>query len=502
MAAPAERWTITDEDRAAAKEIVARAREAERARVAIARVDHAEFCRYTLRDERTGAPIENGPLHVAFHDLIAANDQVVIWSHIESGKTNQITIGEVLATLAQNPNARIAIVSKTERQARKFVRSIKRYIERSVEVRTLAPHLKPGEPWAAIEITVSRDSSSKDPSVQAVGTNGNIIGSRVDLVIVDDILSVSNTRTQRARDELEEWFQANIVGRVVEGGRIIVLGTAWHPDDLLHRLARRPGWVSRRFGVLDRKGRPTWPQRWSLRRIAQKRRALGPLEARRQLDCRAVADDERRFEDEWIARSIRNGDGLMLVPRIDPSELPDGAWCVTGIDVAAKKKRPGALTVFFTLLVYPNGDRQVVDVRAGRFTAPQIRDLALHVHDSFGSTIYVEDNGVQSWMIEIVGEERAIPIWPFTTGSNKWHPSFGVESLGVEMANGKWIVPSDDGIAEKPIRPFIEAMQAFDPQQHTPDHLMAAWIAREGARSRGRAQRRGSVGISVIGARA
>ena len=62
-------------------------------------------------------------------------------------------------------------------------------------------------------------------------------------------------------------------------------------------------------------------------------------------------------------------------------------------------------------------------------------------------------------------------------------PAFGIESLAAEMANGKWIIPSLDGLPLTPeVSALIDEMLFYSPDKHTGDHLMAAWFAREGAR--------------------
>lgn len=489
---------------AVAEALIESARVVERARITVARHDPCEFARYVLRDEKTGAPIANAPPHQRFHEILDRHPKAVIWSHIESGKTNQVTIARPLFDLARDRGCRVAVVSKSAPQARKFLRSIKGYIQRSRELHALAPGLRPSrDNWAVTAITVDRDGYAKDASVSALGVGTQFLGARLDRIYLDDVLGTSNTRTKRARDDTEEWYDVNLGGRLADDGRVAAVGTAWHVDDLYHRLAKRDGWTGHRFGVLDPRGRPTWPERWPLRRIRAWEREHGSIESARQLHVRAITDEERQFKSEWIDIAIANGDGIDLIEFLDPGDLPPGAFVVTGVDLAAKKKRVGALTVFWTILVYANGDRQLLHVRRGRFTAPAIRDIAIEVHERFGSILFVEDNGVQSWMRELIGERSAVPVWPFQTNANKWDPAYGVASIGAERELGKWIFPSDDGVVAPAIEPLIEGLDLFDPNAHTADDLMALWIAREGARHLTRRLGGGgagrSVGVRVIG---
>ena len=60
----------------------------------------------------------------------------------------------------------------------------------------------------------------------------------------------------------EAWFDRSVLGRVVANGRVIVLGNAWHPEDLLHKLAAwQNSWVAERYGIVDEDGKSRWPER-------------------------------------------------------------------------------------------------------------------------------------------------------------------------------------------------------------------------------------------------
>jgi len=64
-------------------------------------------------------------------------------------------------------------------------------------------------------------------------------------------------------------------------------------------------------------------------------------------------------------------------------------------------------------------------------------------------------------------------VRPFTTGRNKVHPEFGIESLAAEMAAGKWIIPNRDGKMHSEVEALINEMLYYDPKAHTGDRLMS-----------------------------
>jgi hypothetical protein len=154
--------------------------------------------------------------------------------------TQQMAIGRTLWKLGRDPSRRIAVISNTFGQAQKIVRTIAQYIERPGIIHEIFPNLRRGEPWTANMLTVKRETTSKDPSVQACGVHGNITGARLEDILGDDLLDFENTRTHALRQDLADWFNATLVGRLTNNGTIYVIGTAFHPDDLLHRFVH-PG---------------------------------------------------------------------------------------------------------------------------------------------------------------------------------------------------------------------------------------------------------------------
>jgi hypothetical protein len=161
--------------------------EAVEAHLHAARQDPAAFASYVMRDERTGWPVELAPVHLEWHDLFDREHRLVLWSHIESGKT-QTLIGRVLWALGSDPSTRVGLVSNTATQAEKLLRSVARYIETSAELQQVFPHLRRADQWTTTAITVERPVVSKDPSVQAFGVHGAVLGARLDLLILDDVL--------------------------------------------------------------------------------------------------------------------------------------------------------------------------------------------------------------------------------------------------------------------------------------------------------------------------
>ncbi len=448
-----------------------------------ARTDFCIFAEFVCKDDETGEPIKMAPIHRHWAKLCEEHKRLLIWSHINSGKTTQLSILRTVWELGKNPRLRFAILSNTSSIAIKIVRAIAGYIKNSPEVRKVFPNLRPDPegPWTNSELTVVRGGGIKDPSVRAVGVHGSLTSGRVDRLIIDDILDPENTDTEQNRKSLEGWYKAVAVGRLTPNAKVLVVGTAYHPQDLLHKLARQRGMRAVRFPVINSAGIVAWPDAWPPERIAEMREELGPAEFARQLLCRARDDDEARFKQAWIDIAMEKGEGLKLIYSLET--VPEGCRTFTGVDLASSRKRKSDETVFFTFIEDTKGNRLLLWIEAGKFTANDIVRKALEHRQRYHGTIIVENNGAQDFIYQLLEEgDRDLPVVPHTTTKAKHDPILGVEGLAGELQKGRWIIPNDHKKVGVQVDIWISEMLFYSPKAHTGDRLMACYFARDYAR--------------------
>ena len=460
----------------------------------VARRDVNEFIEYVGRDEETGKPLVQAPIHEDFQNLANVHSRLIVWAHIEAGKTQQFSVLRPLWLLGRDSTLRIAVISRTKDQAMKIADAAKNYIEKSEELHDVFPHLTPGKKWSSASFNVAQavPSWKKDRNFQALGVGSAVLGARLDIVILDDVLDWTNTRTDEQRKAIAKWYAKQVAGRLTRRGRIIIAGNAWHPEDLMHALAVNTGvWFSRKFPVLDDKtGVPTWPEQWPADRI-EKWKQENPTEWQRQLFCIAAADGDQRFKEEWIRRCLARGDGRGMPYAL--RVVPKGYRTYTGVDIGTRKTKKSGLTVLFTICVHPNGDREVLCVESGKWTGPEIVAKIRDVHRRYLSIVLVEDNAAQIFIQQFASrddEGRPLPVMPFTTGKNKTDPDFGIESMAIELHNGVWIIPSKAGVPlTQEVAEWITEMLDYSRAAHTGDRLMASWFSREGSgRKKAKAQ--------------
>lgn len=126
--------------------------------------------------------------------------------------------------LYMNPQRRILVASASKAKADEFSIFTKQIINEF----PLVAHLKPreGQRDSNLAFDVGPAGPSQAPSVKSLGINGNLTGSRADIIIPDDIENPGNSYTQAMREKLStsiKEFDALLTPK--PDSRIIYLGT-------------------------------------------------------------------------------------------------------------------------------------------------------------------------------------------------------------------------------------------------------------------------------------
>lgn len=143
----------------------------------------------------------------------------------------------------------------------------------------------------ALDYRISRESRSagrwrtdKGGEYFATGIRGPLAGRRADLIIVDDpVKSYAEADSRYHRDRVWDWYRADLTTRLKPRGRLALVMTRWHEDDLAGRLlSRQPEkWrvvrlpaVAQERDALGRKlDEPLWPE-WEGAAVLEDRRMI------------------------------------------------------------------------------------------------------------------------------------------------------------------------------------------------------------------------------------
>ena len=178
----------------------------------------------------------------------ADKNRVLINVPPEHAKSTTITVNYSTYRIAMDPNVRIIVVSKTLIKAREFVYAIKQRLSHPRWSKLQALYAPPGgwkqdaDTWRVDTVYLgneARDSSEKDPTLQALGMGGQIYGARADLIILDDVITTANAHEW---EKQIDWLQKEVITRLGKNGKLLVVGTRIAANDLYRELRNPKHW--------------------------------------------------------------------------------------------------------------------------------------------------------------------------------------------------------------------------------------------------------------------
>jgi hypothetical protein len=433
----------------------------------------------------------------------------------EHAKTTTISINYCVWRICKDPNVRIVLVSKTDKMAQEWLFAIK---SRLTHPRWATLQMAFGPPggwradadvWTASRVYLARDSTEKDPTVQTLGIGGQIYGARADLIVCDDCIVLSNAH--QFEPQLR-WIQQEVLTRINEYGRLLVVGTRVDSVDLYKELRNPERYPSNESpwtylaqpAVLEYSDNPKdwktlWPRnkepwqgskdkkdkdgfypRWDGPHLSRRRSTLAPKTWAMAYQ-QANVEEDSTFDTAMVRACIngmrspgrlhpeipgvkRGMTGLYIIGSMDPAMVGDTGVIVMGVDRGERK-------------------RWVLDGRLKTGATPQwIRQTIKELTDLYGIHEWrIERNAFQAYLVQDpeIAEwlaDRGIRLSEHTTGRNKWDVSFGVASMAPLFEFKLIDLPSTS--KSEPIKQLVEQLITWSPETKAKtDMVMALWFA-------------------------
>jgi hypothetical protein len=462
-----------------------------------------------------------------------ANNRILLNIPPNHAKSMTVTVDYVTYKIVNNPNFRVLIVSQTQRLAADFLYAIKQrlthpmYEELQQAYAAGVGFNTKTASWQATRVTFGdelRESSEKDPNLEAVGIGGQIYGKRADMIIIDDAVTLSNANDFERQIK---WLTQDVRSRLNPTGKLIVVGTRVSAVDLYKELRspdRYPGglvpWTYLAMPALletnedPNKWVTLWPYsdapfdgqeesdkteedlypRWNGKHLYAERQAMDASTWALIYQQQDISDDAI-FDPVCVKGSIdgmrksgrlvaghpghpRDLSGFSFVCGLDPAMVGDTAAVCYAIDRVTHK-------------------RYVVDaIKITRPTPAQIRQLITDWTNVYTPSEWiVERNAFQSFLTQDEGIRQFLAskgtlLREHHTGNNKWDSGFGVASMstlfGTKQQDGKHHrdnlihLPNDQ---TENIKSLIEQLITWSPStKGKTDMVMALWFCEIRAR--------------------
>lgn len=138
----------------------------------------------------------------------------------------------------------------------------------------------------------------------AVGVGGPLTGRGAHLLLIDDpVKNREEADSETIRRKTREWYTSTAYTRLMPGGKIIVIQTRWHEDDLsgwLLREHKHEGWDIIDLPAISSQNEPLWPEQYPIEVLERIRRAVGPRDWSALYQQRPAPDEGNYFKAEWF----------------------------------------------------------------------------------------------------------------------------------------------------------------------------------------------------------
>lgn len=288
------------------------------------------------------APVEQTPArhHVAMLDHLedvasGKIDRLMLLLPPGHGKSAYASVLFPAWWFRRHPASSVIAACHTADLASHFARRVREL------VREQAPIL--GYDLTRDERAAARWRTTNRSDYFACGIRGPITGRRADLVLIDDpIKSHTEADSQSARDSLWNWYRSDLATRLKPGGRIVLIMTRWHEDDLGGRLLEAdPSWTVVRYPALAETNDPLgrmpgealWPEWENEAALDRKRRTVGPRIWQALFQQNPTPDSDALFTTtrivvvETMPKIIRDVRAWDLAATL-PTEGRDPDWTV------------------------------------------------------------------------------------------------------------------------------------------------------------------------------
>lgn len=152
----------------------------------------------------------------------------------------------------------------------------------------------------------NRWNTSHGGSYVAAGVGTAITGRGADILLIDDPIKdrqEADSETQRAA--IWDWYTSTAYTRLAPGGRIIVIQTRWHEDDLSGKLLAEEArggdkWEILELPAISEDGKALWPEFYPLSTLERYRAVLPPRDWSALYQQKPAPDEGDYFKREWF----------------------------------------------------------------------------------------------------------------------------------------------------------------------------------------------------------
>jgi len=351
-------------------------------------------------------------------------DRLVITMPPRHGKSELASVHFPAWFIGRNPDQRIIAASYAAGLAYRFSRRARNLL---ADPAWPFPEVATAGDWSAVQ---AWDIANHRGGYVAAGVGGGITGHGADVLLIDDpVASADEADSATFRERTWSWFTETALTRLEPAGRVVVIGTRWHEDDLIGRILSGPqaaDWTVLHLPALDADGAALWPERYGPAALARIRADVGSRAFNAQYQGSPSPAEGAILKREWW--------------RYWREPLPPFSRIVQSWDTAYKVGSSNDYSVGTTWGVAENG-YYLLDRWRERVEFPALKRAVQSQYVKWSPReIIVEDAASGQSLIQELKHGTRLPIIPFRVDRDK---IARVNAISAVVESGRVFLPAE-----------------------------------------------------------
>jgi len=361
------------------------------------------------------------------------------------GKSQLVSIYFPAWFLGRNPNKKVMMVSHTTDLAVDFGRKVRNLIS--------TDEYKQIFPTVALSIdskSAGRWNTNMGGEYYACGIGSSIAGRGADLLLVDDPHSEQDVINGNFEvfEKAYEWFTFGARTRLMPGGRVAIIQTRWHMDDLTGRVTRDMVNNDRSDqyeviefpAILDTTNKagkniqkPLWPEFFDLDALLRTKASMPTFQWNAQYQQEPTAEEAALVKREWW----QSWGG---------ESPPECEYIIMSLDAAAETHNRADYTALTTWGVFFNEDENAYHIILlnsikQRLEFPELKELAMEEYRDWEPDSFIVEKKSAGTALYQEMRRMGLPIQEYTPHRGSGDKLARLNSVADIVASGMVWMP-------------------------------------------------------------
>ena len=409
------------------------------------RDDLIEFCKKMQPDYKVGRH------HRILADQLMAledgsKDRVCVNIPPRHGKSQLVSIFYPAWFLGRNPGKKVMMVSHTTDLAVDFGRKVRNLIA-TESYNEIFPEVA----LAVDSKSAGRWNTNFGGEYFACGIGSALAGRGADLLLVDDPHSEQDVINGNFSvfEKAYEWFTFGARTRLMPGGRVAIVQTRWHMDDLTGRVTNDmvKNEMADQYEIVefpalldaeDADGKPImkplWPEFFDLAALERTKASMPAFQWNSQYQQKPTAEEASIVKREWWGRW----------PHDQP---PHVEYVIMSLDAAAEKHNRADYTALTTWGVFFNEEENahhliLLDSIKKRLEFPELKQLSMEEYTKWEPDAFIVEKKSAGTAIYQEMRRMGLPVQEYTPHRGTGDKLARLNSVADIIASGMAWVPS------------------------------------------------------------